>query len=121
MDNNISVLYIDDEPLNLMLFTTIFKNWFVVATAESGREGLKILNDCQYIKIVISDMKMPVMDGMEFITEARKTRPDIAFYILSGFEINAEIENALSTGLIRKYFQKPFSKDEILSVIHQNE
>lgn len=54
-------------------------------------------------------MKMPGMNGIEFIQKAKKLYSDIHYYILTSYDITPEIENALRTGLIDKYFQKPFN------------
>jgi response regulator RpfG family c-di-GMP phosphodiesterase len=113
------ILYIDDEPTNLLLFKINFENKFTVITGLSGFEGLKLLEKNQDITVVISDMKMPVMNGIEFIQKARILYPKIAYFILTGFEITQEIENALKEGVICEYFQKPFKINEIYSTIVQ--
>ncbi len=113
------ILYIDDEPTNLMLFKINFEKKFTVLTGISGFEGLKLLEQNKDIQVVISDMKMPVMNGIEFIRKARILYPDIAYFILTGFEITQEIENALREGIISEYFQKPFKINEIYDTIVQ--
>lgn len=72
-------------------------------------KALEILSIDKDICIVFSDMRMPEMNGIEFITKANKLYPEISFYILTGFEITSEISEALDNGLIDKYFQKPFN------------
>jgi YesN/AraC family two-component response regulator len=64
------------------------------------------------IEIVISDMKMPIMTGVEFIKKAKYKYPNIKFYILSGYDITDEIQEALDSKLILKYFRKPFNFNE---------
>jgi len=111
------ILYIDDEPTNLLLFKINFENKFTVVTGLSGFEGLNLLEKNQDITVVISDMKMPLMNGIEFIQKARILRPAISYYILTGFEITRDIEIALKEGLICEYLQKPFNINEIYSTI----
>ncbi|MFC2104537.1 response regulator [Bacteroidota bacterium] len=113
MNDNTSLLYVDDEELNLTVFKLSFRSKFDVMTAESGAEGLKILNENPQIKVVISDMKMPVMNGIEFIKLAKNDYPNVCFYILTAFEITEEIKDALKGGLINKYFRKPFNMNDI--------
>lgn len=72
MEKQINILYVDDEQLNLQLFATVFKKKFNVITAESGLEGLEKLDKNKDICIVISDMRMPEMNGIEFINTAKK-------------------------------------------------
>ena len=113
MDKKINLLYVDDEPLNLTLFRSIFKKIFHVKTAESGEDGLRLLEDDDEIEVVISDMKMSGMNGVEFIGKAREKYPTINYFILTGFDISDEIADALHTKLISGYFRKPINKQEI--------
>lgn len=113
MSSNIKVLYVDDESINLMLFRANFKKKFDVITGESGNEGLLLLKNNPDTKVVISDMKMPGMSGIEFIRKAKKDYPYVSFYILTGFDITDEISQALEEKLIHKYFKKPFNINEI--------
>ena len=119
MNNKISILYVDDEPLNLMLFSINFGNKFNVITAESGSDGLTKLKSGREILIVISDMKMPEMNGIEFIKRAKQEFPSIEFYILTGFDITEEIADALDNKLILKYFRKPFNAKDIEITIQE--
>jgi two-component system, response regulator, stage 0 sporulation protein F len=112
-----SVLYVDDEPINLKLFDLNFKNTFNIVTALSGHEGLNLLKQNPNISVVVSDMRMPKMNGLEFIALAKKEFPHIVFFILTGFEITDEISQALESCLINKYFRKPFNFKEIESSI----
>jgi len=59
------------------------------------------------------------MNGIEFIKKAKEKFPDKKFFILTGFEITEEILNALETGLILRYFSKPFNLNEIDSAISE--
>lgn len=117
MSSSIKVLYVDDEPINLLLFKANFKKKFEVITAKSGNEGPTILNNNADTKVVISDMKMPGMSGLEFIRIAKQNYPNVSFYILTGFDITDEISNALEEKLIHKYFKKPFNINEIEKAI----
>lgn len=118
-DKSATILYVDDEPLNLMLFKANFKNKFNVHTAESGYKRLELLKEIPDTNIVISDMKMPGINGLEFIRLAKKEFPRISFYILTGFDITDEISQAIEDGLIHKYFRKPFNIKEIESAIFE--
>ena len=111
--NKPKILYVDDEPINLLLFKANLEKDYTIFTAEHGMFGLDIISKIIDIKIVISNKKMPHMNGIEFITRASQIYPQIHYYILTGFEISDEIQTALDTKLIRKYFQKPFNMNEI--------
>jgi two-component system, response regulator, stage 0 sporulation protein F len=107
------ILYVDDEVLNLELFKANLCRQYDVYTAESGMKGLEILSSHKDILIVVSDMKMPKMNGMEFIHLAQSQFPRVKYYILTGFDITNEILQALKEGVIQKYFRKPFNIKEI--------
>jgi two-component system, response regulator, stage 0 sporulation protein F len=113
MEKKTTILYIDDEPINLMLFERVFKRKYNIITALSGSEGIDIMRSNSLISAVISDMKMPGMNGIEFISKAKDEFPNKSFFILTGYSITEEIDNALSNSLIIKSFKKPFNIGEI--------
>ena len=116
---HICILNVDDEPINRMLFQSVFKNKYRVLTAESGSSGLEILQDNRNIDVVISDMKMPGMNGIEFINKARELFPEKSYFILTGFDITPEIQKSLDTGSICKCFRKPLNMKEIEESINE--
>lgn len=114
----ITVLYVDDEDINLFIFKQSFQDKYNIITANSGAEGLDRLE--QYasdIIVVISDMRMPNMNGVEFISKARERFKNIAYYILTGFDYNDEIDAAIENKLINKFFTKPLDIEEIQAAI----
>jgi len=119
MSEKTKILYIDDEEINLELFEYNFIDNFDVITGCCGLKGLEILEEHQDIRIVISDMKMPKMSGLEFIQKAKSIYSDKKYYILTGFDITDEIKDALETKLILKYFKKPFNVVEIENAISE--
>ncbi|MCA0153327.1 response regulator [Winogradskyella vincentii] len=107
------LLYVEDEKLNRMLFDKIFSKKYDVYIAESGEQGLDILMDHDDIPVVVSDLKMPHMDGLEFIGIAKNKHPQIKYFILTGFDMNEDIDIALKENLIHQYFMKPCNFNEI--------
>lgn len=108
MSDKHSILYVDDEFLNVELFAIHFQNKYNVLKAFSGPEGLDQLKENPRTKIVISDMNMPGINGLEFIKAAKKEFPEVLFYILTGYAITEEISTALEENLIEQYFSKPY-------------
>lgn len=102
-----TLLYVDDEPINCDMFQINFRRKYKIITANSGKEGLEILESNSDISIIISDMKMPNMNGLEFIKTAKKTRTELKCYILSGFNITPEIKSSIEEGFTLDFFQKP--------------
>ncbi len=107
------VLYVDDEELNLELFGIIFHDDFEVITASSATEGLKCLSDNSDIKIVLSDLKMPGMNGLEFIKYAKQLYKDVHFFLLTGFGVTDAIRKAINEKLITRHLSKPLDEQEI--------
>ncbi len=113
------VLYVDDEQINLLLFEANLKDKFEIITAESGNDALKVIIENKNIDVVISDMKMPFMNGVEFIKKAKLELPNAQYYILTGYGMTDEIKDALDSGLILKKFDKPFNIIEIFNEIEK--
>ncbi len=112
-----SVLYVDDEPINLKVFELGLRNSFKIYTALSGSEGLEILRKESDIMVVVSDMRMPEMDGLEFIEAANTEFPNLIFFIYTGYGISDRIAKALDENLVANYFRKPTNFDDIKSTI----
>ncbi len=84
-ENKDTVLYIDDEFINLDVFEVAFENYYNVITVKSGEEALKILKENE-IGVVITDQRMPDMSGIEFIETAKKKYPETVFMILTAYK-----------------------------------
>lgn len=111
---NHKVLYVDDEEINLVIFEANFKDSFEVITASSGEKGLELLKtNAKDIEVVISDMKMPLMNGLDFVKQAKLLGRNIKFYILTAFDRADAIDKALSEKLISGVFRKPLDKSII--------
>jgi DNA-binding NtrC family response regulator len=78
------------------------------------------LEENKQICVVVSDMKMPGMNGIEFIKTAKSNFPDLCYFILTGFDITEEISAAIKEKLIIKYFRKPFDINEIRNTINKS-
>lgn len=113
------LLYIDDEEINVQLFKINFMNRFEIFTSNNGFDGLTVLEDNPEIEFVISDMKMPKMNGIEFCRKAKEKFPNIKYYILTGYDINEELQYAIESNLILKCFRKPFKPNEIESTLNE--
>ncbi len=113
-----TILYVDDEEPNRFLFKMTFMYDVEVITAQSADEGFEKLKEHPEIDYVISDMRMPGQNGLDFISEARKQYPSIQYYLLTGFDITTEIDAAVRGHVIEKYFKKPFNRQEIMDAIN---
>jgi response regulator RpfG family c-di-GMP phosphodiesterase len=112
----INVLYIDDEPHNLVSFRASFRRHFNVYTAESADEGTKILAVTE-IHVILSDQRMPRMTGIEFFESILNSFPDPIRILVTGYtDINAVID-AINRGQVYKYLTKPWYDNDIRNFI----
>jgi len=108
----VGVLYVDDEINNLNSFKAAFRRDFNIYTASSAAEGRRILNGNE-IGVIITDQRMPVTTGIEFLESVLQTNPDTIRILLTGFsDINAVID-AINRGQVYKYLVKPWQNDEL--------
>ena len=112
-----AVLYVDDEEINLELLQLTFMNELKVVTASSASEGLQILNDHPEIKVVISDLRMSGMNGLEFIKEVKELDRDKVCMLLTGFIESEIMMEGFNKELIFRYMMKPWRKNELLENI----
>ena len=120
MENKATILYVDDEEINLHLFDIYLSKKYTVVTAIDALQGMKLLEENNAIKVVVSDIRMPRMNGIEFLKKANEKYPQIHYFIATGYEINDEIQDAINAGLLRKYFRKPFNMPEIDAAIAES-
>lgn len=110
--NSINVLYVDDEIHNLNAFKAGFRRVFNVFIAESALEGRKII-ETNEIHIIITDQRMPVMTGIEFLESIIPDFPDPIRILLTGYaDINAVID-AINKGQVYRYIQKPWMDEDL--------
>lgn len=114
---DISVLCIDDEKNILSaLKRELLGSGFKVFTALSGAEGLSILS-AEKVDVVISDMKMPVMSGIEFFENVTKQFPSVFRILLTGFTEMQSLIDAINKGNIHRYFEKPWSDEDLAETL----
>ncbi len=114
-----SILLVDDEPNILNALKRLFRrSGYVIHTAESGAAGLEILRQ-QPVDLIISDMRMPEMNGAEFLEQAVEVAPEAMRLLLTGYsDINATIE-AINKGKIFGYISKPWNETELNLTVRQ--
>ncbi len=114
-----NVLCVDDEIEVLEALARVFrKSDFKVFTANSGGEGLEMLRQ-ERIDIVISDLKMPEMDGNQFLRKVANTSPEVMRLMLTAFTEIDDVITAINEGRIFGYLQKPWNNRELLLVVEQ--
>jgi response regulator RpfG family c-di-GMP phosphodiesterase len=108
----INVLYIDDEVFNLNAFKASFRRLFNVYIAQSAVEGRKIL-ETEEINIILTDQRMPVTTGIDFLKSIIPDYPEPVRMLLTGYADSNTVSDALDNGYIYKCIQKPWVQDEL--------
>ncbi|MEQ9220971.1 MAG: response regulator [Cyclobacteriaceae bacterium] len=117
MSNRLKILFVDDELVILKAMELVLGESHDIITAKKASEAFDILDQHQDIQVLVSDMKMPEWDGLELIRQVKKTRPEIKCYLLTGFEMNAEIAESIQNGMVIRLIQKPIELNVLIDTI----
>jgi len=112
---NHSILIVDDEENVLNSLLRLFRaENYEISTASNGKDGLELVKEKNF-HLIISDYRMPVMDGIEFLKHVTKISPDTIRMILTGYtDVNVAV-SAINEGHVYKFMVKPWDK-ELLKV-----
>ena len=113
------ILYIDDEPVNLQLFRLTFQNEFEITTTEAPAEGLRLLEKADTYSVVISDMRMPKITGLEILTRAKELQPLSYRILVTGLLEDENIESAIANEIVHIIVYKPWAKAEFLEILRR--
>lgn len=114
MEEGIKILCVDDEKNVLRALTRLFMDDdYEVITAGTGEEALSVLAEQPGIQLIISDYRMPGMDGVEFLRQVNEHWPETIRIVLSGFADTASVVAAINEGQIYKFIPKPWNDDEL--------
>lgn len=113
-DEPVKILCVDDERNVLRALERIFlDDDYEIVLANSGEEGLEELKNNGPFQIVISDYRMPVMNGVQFLSKVYEQWPETVRMVLSGYADAGAIVEAINVGHIYKFMPKPWNDDEI--------
>jgi CheY-like chemotaxis protein len=117
------ILFVDDEEDILNSFKRQFRKKANISTATSGQEALDLMDSEGEFAVIVSDMRMPIMDGAEFLERAKKKSPNSIRILLTGqTDLNSAI-SAVNKGQIFRFLSKPCSQellqDSLKSAIRQ--
>lgn len=121
------ILCVDDERIVLKVLKNELKNFFGTRfhyeTAESGEEALELIdeliNDGNTIILILSDWLMPGVMGDEFLLMVNKKYPQIKSIMISGHADQKAVESAKLNCNLTAFLNKPWKKEELLSVIQK--
>lgn len=109
-----TILLVDDEENNLQLLKRTLRGTYNIITATNGLEALDIIeHEGDSISLIVSDQKMPEMQGTEFLKMVSDTHPNIVKILLTGHSDTDIIIDAINECQLYQYILKPFEPEEL--------
>ncbi|KAB8330592.1 SpoIIE family protein phosphatase [Scytonema tolypothrichoides VB-61278] len=115
----LKLLVVDDEPDNLHLLYRTFRRDFQVYKASDALTALDILDQFGEMAVIISDQRMPEMNGTEFLGRTVEHFPDTIRILLTGFTDVEDLVEAINSGQVFKYITKPWKPERLKAVVEQ--
>ncbi len=116
----IRVLIADDEPIMRNVYQNLFDweshGFSIVGTVRDGQEALETVQS-EDVDIVITDLKMPVMDGLEFISMAKQEKPNLKFVVVSGFDEFQSVREAYRLGVCDYLIKTEITSENVLESV----
>lgn len=118
MNEQVVILLVDDEPSILQSLQRVFRREpYKVITADSGEKGLEQFAAGVPVRAVVSDYRMPGMNGVDFLKEVYERSPETVRIILSGFADKPVLVEAVQAGRIYKYLAKPWDDEQLRNTV----
>lgn len=118
-EGKLKLMVVDDEPDNLDLLYRTFRRDFKVYKADSAFSAMKVLEDEGEMALIISDQRMPEMNGTEFLGRTLEKYPNTVRILLTGYTDVEDLVEAINSGKVFKYITKPWNPDELKAVVQQ--
>lgn len=113
------MMVVDDEIDNLDLLYRTFRRDYKVFKADSAFSALEILDEEGEMAIIISDQRMPEMNGTEFLGKTVDRFPDTIRILLTGYTDVEDLVDAINSGQVFKYITKPWNPEELKAIVQQ--
>ncbi len=116
-DKQPTILFVDDEPNVLKAIKRLFNNepWRLLF-ANGGGEALTLLAQ-EPVDMVVSDVRMPNMDGIERLTQVRQQDPSIVRILLTGYSTIDSVTRAHNDGISQQTISKPWNSKDLLAIL----
>jgi len=114
---NHKVLIVDDEPAVLEGYKRLLRREFDLETAEGGELGLRVIQEQGPFALVISDMRMPRMDGVQFLSRVKELSPETVRMVLTGHADMQAAIDAVNQGSVFRFLTKPCEKETLAKAI----
>ncbi len=116
MNDKYKVLIVDDEPDNLALLYRTLRGKYEIARSTSPLAALEMLKQEQF-HCILSDHKMPEMDGVEFLKHCNEIAPDAMRLLVTAYSDAGILIDAINYAKIYRYIKKPYNPDELLLIV----
>lgn len=117
--DRLKLMVVDDEADNLDLLYRTFRRDFDVFKADSGTKALQLLDQHGEMAVIISDQRMPRMNGTEFLSRTFERFPDTIRILLTGYTDVEDLVGAINTGKVFKYITKPWNPKDLRMIVMQ--
>jgi len=112
-----AILVVEDEEMNyLFLEEVLLQLNYSVIHAKNGKEAILIVEANPGIKLILMDIKMPIMDGSEATIQIKKIRPELPIIAQTAYALSNEVEDFKMIGF-DDYITKPLSKDKLIQIV----
>lgn len=112
-----NILFVDDDINILQAFRRQYSNQFSIDTAQGPEEALGFIHEKEPYAVVVSDLRMPKMDGIEFLAKVQESSPNTIRVMLTGYaDLNTAIA-AVNQGNVFRFLTKPVRSDELVQAL----
>lgn len=112
-----TILCVDDEKDNVDALERLFRRDYFVLKATSGADALDLLRAHPEVSLIISDQKMPQMEGVEFLSKSILSHPDAIRILLTGFTDIDSVIAAINSGQVYRYLTKPWDPVDLSNTV----
>lgn len=111
------ILFVDDDPNVLEAYQRNLRKRYCIETAINGEQGLKLISQRESYAVIVADMQMPVMNGIEFLVQAQRRSPNSVRVMLTGNVDQTTAVEAVNQGHVYQFLSKPCSPEMLASAL----
>lgn len=113
MGGKAKILFVDDDPEILATLKRTFRRKYLVETALGPLRGLEVAAEHGPFAVVVADLRMPGLDGLEFFTQLKKLAPETVRIMLTGYADLRAAMDAVNTGHVFRFLAKPCPEEDL--------
>ena len=113
------ILIVDDDEMILMCFERVLGRRFNIETALGSKRGLELVTSGGPYAVVLSDLRMPGISGMDLVARAKALSRETVCILLSGNADIEETKGAVRSGIVFRLVEKPCPPDELIQILEE--